>query len=427
MSDAAFKDENEMAAMPSASFELDELQNVRPVPRITIQAFCETQGVSGPIERMAEDRRMAKAQMRTYMGGIGAAVEFYQTAPTPNLIILETSARPDELMNGLNELAEVCDPSTRVVIIGHHNDVSLYRDLVRNGISEYIVAPVSIADLMAVITMLFINPDAEPLGKTMAFIGAKGGVGSSTIAHNVAWSISTLFQNEVVVADMDLPFGTANINFDQDPAQGIAEAVFSPDRIDEVYLDRLLATCAEHLSLLAAPSMLDKVYDFGAEDFAQLIDVAQRTAPSVVLDIPHVWNGWTRTTLSRADEVIIVATPELANLRNTKNMVDTLKKLRPNDFAPKLVLNQVGVPKRPEISVNDFLDSLDMEASAIIPFDPHLFGTASNNGRMLAESDSASPIVTTISDLAHIITGRGAVSAKPKGGLKGILAKLKKK
>jgi pilus assembly protein CpaE len=173
--------------------------------------------------------------------------------------------------------------------------------------------------------------------------------------------------------------------------------------------------------------MLDKVYDFGQEDFAQLIDVAQRTAPSVVLDIPHVWNGWTRTTLSRADEVVIVATPELANLRNTKNMIDTLKKLRPNDFAPKLVLNQVGVPKRPEIAVNDFLDSLDMEASAIIPFDPHLFGTASNNGRMLAESDSASPIVATISELAHIVSGRGTVSVKPKGGLKGILAKLKKK
>lgn len=427
MSDAAFKDKNEMTATPGSSFEPDDLQNVRPVPRITIQAFCETQGVSGPIERMAEDRRMAKAQMRVYMGGIGAAVEFYQSAPTPNLIILETAARPDELMSGLNELAEVCDPSTRVVIIGHHNDVALYRELVRNGISEYIVAPVSIADLMAVITTLFVDPDAEPLGKTMAFIGAKGGVGSSTIAHNVAWSVSTLFQNEVVVADMDLPFGTANINFDQDPAQGIADAVFSPERIDEVYLDRLLSTCAEHLSLLAAPSMLDKVYDFGQEDFAQLIDVAQRTAPSVVLDIPHVWNGWTRTTLSRADEVVIVATPELANLRNTKNMIDTLKKLRPNDFAPKLVLNQVGVPKRPEIAVNDFLDSLDMEASAIIPFDPHLFGTASNNGRMLAESDSASPIVATISELAHIVSGRGTVSVKPKGGLKGILAKLKKK
>ena len=118
------------------------------------------------------------------------------------------------------------------------------------------------ADIVGVIAGIFVDPEAEPIGRSIAFIGAKGGVGSSTIAHNVAWAMSTLFKSEVIVADLDLPFGTANINFDQDPAQGIAEAVFAPERIDEVYLDRLLAQCAEHLSLLAAPSTLDRVYDF---------------------------------------------------------------------------------------------------------------------------------------------------------------------
>ena len=143
-----------------------------------------------------------------------------------------------------------------------------------------------------------------------------------------------LVQVRVVVADLDLPFGTANINFDQDRAQGIAEAVFAPNRIDEVYLDRLLARCAEHLSLLAAPSTLDRDYDFEPDAFADLIDTVQRSAPTLVLDVPHAWNGWARTTLPRADEIVITATPELANLRNAKNLVDTLKKLRPNDPPP---------------------------------------------------------------------------------------------
>ena len=153
------------------------------------------------------------------------------------------------------------------------------------------------ADIVSVIAGIFVDPDAEPIGRSIAFIGAKGGVGSSTIAHNVAWAMSTLFKSEVVVADLDLPFGTANINFDQDPAQGIAEAVFSPERIDEVYLDRLLAQCAEHLSLLAAPSTLDRVYDFDPDAFQQIIDTAQRSAPLLVLDVPHGWNGWTKSTL----------------------------------------------------------------------------------------------------------------------------------
>jgi len=261
----------------------------------------------------------------------------------------------------------------------------------------------------------------------MAFVGAKGGSGSSTIAHNIAWAMTNLFATDVVVADLDLPFGTAHIDYDQDPAQGIAEALFSPERIDEVFLDRLLAQCSEHLSLLAAPSSLDRVYDFDAQAFAAVIDLAQRSAPAVVLDVPHVWNGWTRTTLAQADEVIITATPDLASLRNAKNIVDTIKRLRPNDFAPKLVLNQVGMPKRPEISAADFAEPLGLTPIAVIPFDVQLFGNAANNGRMIGEVDPKHAITAMISEMAHILTGRSEIKQKKKSGLDGILARLKRK
>lgn len=400
---------------------------MRPVPRISVQAFCETDAVAKPIERAAADRRMAKAHVKVHMGGIETAVEFYQSAPTPNLIILESRHEPKDLLAALAPLAEVCDPSTRVVIIGHYNDVALYRDLVKNGISEYVVAPVSLADIIGVVSQIFVNPDAAPLGRTMAFVGAKGGSGSSTIAHNIAWAMTNLFATDVVVADLDLPFGTANIDYDQDPAQGIAEALFSPERIDEVFLDRLLAQCSEHLSLLAAPSSLDRVYDFDAQAFAAVIDLAQRSAPAVVLDVPHVWNGWTRTTLAQADEVIITATPDLASLRNAKNIVDTIKRLRPNDFAPKLVLNQVGMPKRPEISAADFAEPLGLTPIAVIPFDVQLFGNAANNGRMIGEVDPKHAITAMISEMAHILTGRSEIKQKKKSGLDGILARLKRK
>jgi pilus assembly protein CpaE len=398
---------------------------LRPVPRISIQAFCETEGVSGPIERAGEDRRMAKAHLKVHMGGIETAIEFYRSAPTPNLILLESRREPKELLASLRQLSEVCDPSSKVVIIGHYNDVWLYRELIRSGISEYVVAPVSMADIVAVISAIFIDPEADPMGRSIAFIGAKGGVGSSTIAHNVAWSMSTLFSTEVVVADMDLAFGTANINFDQDPAQGIAEAVFSPERIDEVYLDRLLAQCAEHLSLLAAPSTLERVYDFDGDAFSQHIEIAQRSAPQLVLDIPHVWNGWTRTTLSQADEIVITATPELANLRNAKNLIDTLKKLRPNDAPPHLIVNQVGVPKRPEISAKEFAEPLELTPLAVIPFDPQLFGNAANNGRMLGEMDAKHAIVNSMVEMAHVLTGRSEVKAKKKPGLGNLLGRMK--
>lgn len=404
--------------------DIAAMQALRPVPRISIQAFCETEGVANPVARAGEDRRMAKAHLKVHMGGIPTAIEFYQSAPTPNLILLESRSEPQQLLEQLGRLAEYCDPSSKVVVIGHYNDVGLYRELIRSGISEYVIAPVSMSDIVSVVSSIFVDPDSEPIGRSIAFIGAKGGVGSSTIAHNVAWAMSSLFKSEVVIADLDLAFGTANINFDQDPPQGIAEAVFSPERVDEVYLDRLLAQCAEHLSLLAAPSTLERVYDFDSEAFAQIIETAQRSAPLLVLDVPHVWSGWTKSTLIKADEIVITATPELANLRNTKNMVDMLKRLRPNDPPPKLIINQAGVPKRPEIAASDFAEPLGITPMAVINFEPLLFGNAANNGRMLSEMDAKSPVVVTINEIAHVLTGRSEIKARKKAGLGSILGKL---
>ena len=423
MSNLAYETLNDDAG--ASQRDIAAMQSMRPIPRISIQAFCETEGVAGPLERAGEDRRMAKAHLKVHMGGIPTAIEFYHTAPTPNLIVLESRSEPKQLLEQLSQLAECCDPSSKVVVIGHYNDVGLYRELIRSGVSEYVIAPVSMADMVGVIASIFTDPEAEPIGRSIAFIGAKGGVGSSTMAHNAAWAMSSLFKSEVVVADLDLAFGTANINFDQDPAQGIAEAVFSPERIDEVYLDRLLAQCAEHLSLLAAPSTLERVYDFDPDAFSHIIDTAQRTAPLLVLDVPHVWTGWTRGTLIRADEIVITATPELANLRNTKNLVDMLKRLRPNDVPPKLIINQAGMPKRPEIATADFAESLGITPMSVIPFDPLLFGNAANNGRMLGEMDAKSPIVGTINEIAHILTGRSEIKSKKKASLGSIIGRLK--
>jgi pilus assembly protein CpaE len=146
--------------------------------------------------------------------------------------------------------------------------------------------------------------------------------------------------------------------------------------------------------------------------------------PLLVLDVPHVWTGWTKNTLMKADEIVITATPELANLRNTKNLVDMLKRLRPNDPPPKLIINQAGVPKRPEISPSDFAEPLGLSPMSVIGFDPLLFGNAANNGRMLGEMDAKNPVVAMINEMAHVLTGRSEIKAKKKAGLGNLLGKF---
>jgi pilus assembly protein CpaE len=391
-------------------------EHIAPAPRVSVQAFCETVETAAAIQGASEDRRMAKAHMRIQMGGLTAAVEAYQSAPTPNVIILESDERGEEILAGLDQLANYCDSGTRVIIVGRMNDVMLYRELVRRGVSDYLIAPIGTLQVVRAVCGLFSAPDAKPVGRIVAVVGAKGGVGASTVAHNIAFSLARDLKLDSVVTDLDLAFGTAGLDFNQDPPQGIAEAVFSPDRIDTAFVDRLLAKCTDHLSLLAAPATLDRVYDFGADAFDSIFDSLRATVPCVVLDVPHQWTGWSKQTLIGADEILIVAAPDLANLRNTKNIYDLLKAARPNDHLPRYCLNQVGVPKRPEIKAADFAKALEDEPVATIPFEPQLFGAAANNGQMIAEISAGHRTADTFRQLAQLLTGR-VETKKPRSGL----------
>src|SRR5215813_14543874 len=107
--------------------------HIAPAPRVSVQAFCETVDTASAVQSAGEDRRLGKAHLKIQMGGMAAAVEAYRSAPTPNVIILETESR-NNVLSGLDHLASVCDAGTRVVVIGRVNDVALYRELVRRGV-----------------------------------------------------------------------------------------------------------------------------------------------------------------------------------------------------------------------------------------------------------------------------------------------------
>jgi pilus assembly protein CpaE len=387
------------------------------VPRITINAFCETQAAADTIAAAAADRRMARASVDVRVGGIPDAVELYRDRPSPDLLVLESRASGEDLLNELNSLAEVCDAETKVMVIGTSNDVMLYRKLLERGIGDYLVGPVRGPSFIAAIDRLYRDSGPKKLGKTCAFIGAKGGVGASTVAHNVAWTLARDLKTNVVLADMDLPFGTAGLDFNIDADQGIAEAIDDSGRLDELLLDRLLVQCNDHLSLLTAPAVLGRSYDFDETAFEQMLEIARGHAPTVVLDVPHLWTAWAQRTLVSADEVVIVAAPDLANLRNAKSLVEFMIKARPNDAPPKLVLNLLGVANRPEIDPAEFASAVRLEPIAKIAFDAALFGLAANKGQMIADVSARSPACATFSDIARVIAGRGDIKARRKSSL----------
>jgi pilus assembly protein CpaE len=401
-------------------------EHIAPAPRVSVQAFCETVETAAAVQSAGEDRRLGKAHLKIQMGGMAAAIEAYRSAPTPNVIVLESDARND-LLAGLDRLATVCDAGTRVVVVGRINDVMLYRELVRRGVSDYVLGPVGAIDVVRSICNLFSAPEAKAVGRIIAVVGAKGGVGASTISHNVAWAIARDLAMDAVVADLDLAFGTAGLDYNQDPPQGIADAVFSPDRVDTAFIDRLLSKCTDHLSLLAAPATLDRVYDFGTDAFDAVFDTLRATMPCIVLDIPHQWSGWTKRALIGADDILIVAAPDLANLRNTKNLFDLLKAARPNDRPPLYCLNQVGIPKRPEIGAAEFAKAIESQPVVSIQFEPQIFGSAANNGQMIAEISANHKSIEMFLQIAQRLTGRSETKKQKSSLFSPLIEKLRGK
>lgn len=402
-----------------------DASRARPIPRINIQAFCEDQDTATVIEHAARDRRLAKAHVSVQMGGAEAAVAFYKNASTPNLIIIESLLGRREMLAELDRLAEVCDPGTKVVAIGHINDVLLYRELLHRGVSEYVVAPVNVIQVIEGISAIYTDPETGPVGQVIAFVGAKGGSGSSTVCHNTAFAIALALKSDVVIADFDLPFGTAGLDFNQDPLQGLADALASPERLDEMLLDRLLSRCSDHLSLFAAPSTLDRPYDIDPNSCDTVLDVVRENVPWIAVDVPHLWTAWAKQVVLRADHVVLTAVPDLANLRNAKNLVDQFKSSRPNDRPPILVLNQVGMPRRPEIPVKEFGHALEIEPKVIVDFDAQLFGTAANNGQMIEEVSDKSKAADAFRNLANVLTDRTEQKSERQSVLAPILARLR--
>ncbi len=404
----------------------------KALPSIAIQAFCDRSETAGVIHEMSSDWRMKRTNLKIFMGGLPAAIEYYHKENTPSLVLVESGMRGPELFAQLEQLASVCDEGTKVVIIGAANDIKLYRQLIDNGVSDYLVPPFHPLSVIRSISDLYVDPDKPFAGRVAAFFGAKGGVGSSTIAHNVAWSLSETIQQETALVDLDASWGTTGLDFAYDATEGLEEALADTERLDETLLDRIMLRHTAKLSILPASSSLSNRPIMNTEAYEAVVNEVRAISPMTILDMPHFWSDWTSNILTNADDVVITATPDLANLRNTKNLIEFLKAERPNDAPPILILNKTGLSKNNEISVKDFGAAVGLDPALVIGFDPDSFIEAANDGKMLSDVKAAAQTVNGLNYIAQRLkTGEfsmppQAQSRVPRLGQKSAAGKEKK-
>ncbi|MBY0431965.1 MAG: pilus assembly protein CpaF, partial [Rhodospirillales bacterium] len=287
--------------------------------KLHIEAFASTAVTRTALDEVARDRLLSRSTFAVSEGGIAAAIAHYSENPSPQLMIVEDTGEQAGLMERLASLAEVCEPGTRVILVGAVNDILTYRTLMSQGLSDYLVGPVTARDVMASIAAIFSDPSAPPRGKLWAFLPARGGTGSSTLAQNMAWSLSEAISDDVILIDLDLAFGTASLAFNIEAKQTVADVLSQPDRLDLQLMERYLVKHNDHLQVLAAPSELQTHYRIETEALYKVLDLARQMAPYVVLDLPHAWEPWSEAAAAMADELIVTALPDLPNLRDCKN------------------------------------------------------------------------------------------------------------
>lgn len=392
--------------------------------RVTIDGFALTPDVADVMKAVRDDRSFAKARMEVYPGGLAGAIAHYRDKPSPQVIVVEEEDDDASLLTRLEDLAEVCEPGTRVIVIGALNDIKLYRTLMGHGVSEYLLRPVLPRQLMDAIAALFADPSASPKGRLVVFWGARGGVGSSTLAQNLAWVMGRGQAEAAVYVDLDLAFGTSQLAFNLDAKQHVAEALSNPDRLDAVLLDRFLAAYDDGLKVLPAAGEVRQCQPITFEAVDKLLDLACRMAPVVVVDLPHLWADWTEHLLVVADEVVVTAVPDLASLRDAKGLLELLLSRRGEGAAPRLVLNKMDAFKKTQLSPKDFEETLGVTPALLLGFDPQLFGQAANNGQMLAEASRGAKINEQLSAFAVQLSGRSP--AKKGAKSKNLLDWLRK-
>ena len=373
--------------------------------RQTVHAFLSSAAAGTIVERAFADRRLLKMELSRMPGGPLEAANRYATETSPPLLILEATAPPDRLIAELEALAGVCVAGTNLILLGSINDVGLYRELLRSGVADYLVLPAEPVRLIESVLDLYRDPGRQTAGQVIAFTGTRGGCGSSTIAANVAWELAKRGDADVVLLDLDLAFGGADLALNIEAAHSIQVVLADPERIDEHFLGRFTAKYGDHLHLLPAPATLDLEAPVGEAALEATLSALRHQARFIVLDLPRHWNDWIRQTLHTADQVVVTAMPDLLSVRNGRNLIDFLAARRRLDQPPLLALNRVGAVRRGEVGLKDFAETIGLVPAVTIAEDAMTFAQAAATGHMIEEINRRARAIESFSLLAGRIGG----------------------
>ncbi len=407
------------------------------LPGARVALFTRDSETRDSFLSLQQDWRFARVELQTHEGDVDTAINAYESQPSPDLVIVQTETINEGFSGRLEVLGGACGDHTSAIVIGPVNDVNLYRKLVGMGVSDYLVRPVKAATMGNDIAASLIEKIGETGSRLIALIGAKGGVGTTSLAEALSWGLADHMQQKTFLLDAAGGWSTLNVGLNFEPTTTINEAVRAVTEQNEDSLTRMLFSPGERLTVLSSGGdvMLEDLVQ--PDGFEALLDRMMSKYPVVVVDLSGGSAALKRTTLVRAHEILLITTPTLPSIRATRTLIHEIKQLRGgHDDAIDVILNMVGLAPKSEVPKKQIEEGLERKAAASVPFDPGLFIRIESEARKLGEDKSGSDIVEKLLPLARkVLAGTGSESSsamsedkgdnKKGGGIGNLFSKLK--
>lgn len=379
------------------------------------------------------------APERVMAGGLRAAVPQLAVTASPTILFVDLSDCVDPMAD-INMLAEVCEPGTIVIAAGLINDVRLYRSLTTSGIQDYLLKPFTAEQLRDALTHAHMTLAAPRAGEpaiqrphlTAAVVGARGGVGATSIATSCAWALSETSRRSTALLDLDVHFGTCALALDLEPGRGLTDAIENPGRIDGLFIERAMVRASDRLAVLSAEAPINQPLEGDGSAFYQLQDELRQAFECTVIDLPRSMMVQHPHLFLEVQAVVLVTDYTLAAARDTIRLLSWLKANAPQ--AQVIVAANRALSGQPELAPKDFEGSIERAVDFAIPYDQRLAAQAARLGKPMAEAGRNGRTGQALAALsarlgALLDEDMGAVQHKPVsligriGELKALLAK----
>jgi pilus assembly protein CpaE len=378
-------------------------------------AFCADAETYAVVDQVVGEMMLQHASIRE--GSVKEAVKYLSEHRSPNLLLIDLS-KSELPLSDINSLADVCEPGVTVLALGDRNDCAMFRDLLAHGVADYLVKPITPGLLQKALGSATEHTGAlksnSRLGKLVAITGTRGGVGATMVATSIAWLIAHERRRKVALVDLDLQFGTVALSLDLEPSHGLREALENPNRIDGLFLDRVLVQHSERLYVLSAEESPDEslLLDFNALD--ALITELRNKFHYVLVDLPRTPNACSQQILQSATDLVLVSDFSLAGMRDTMRMIGLL----PTTNAacnPLLIANRSGQHKQGEMPRTEFEKGVGRKLDLVLPFDARTVAAATNFGQAVGATKG--PVASGLRQIAERLCGPQTGSGASRAGL----------